>query len=587
MDDANPINMNPETLLARIEHLENHRRFIHNILEMVPSLGDFHENINKEYGPEHVLQEALKRISHLMTLDASALYLVDQDHADFKLSQCNALKLKDYVVNEVEHMIDRGNFAWAIREKRGVFITSRDHTRKFILHVVATYSRIRGMFVGLLPYENQKIPDTSLTLLSIILLNIANTLESLEFYTVLRKQNTTLEKKVEERTEALAQSERQLQQVLKIQAIGTLAGGIAHDFNNILFPIVGYTELTLDEVPEDSPAHQNLEEVLKAAHRAKDLVQQILTFSRQSGQEREPLRIQYIVREALKLLRATIPATFEIEHRLQDDCGAVMGDATQIHQVIMNLCTNAYQSTREEGGKIAITLAEVDISYADTIERVGLQPGRHLRLTVKDEGCGMEPAVIDRIFEPYFTTKEQGKGTGLGLSVIHGIVKNHGGDITVNSVVGQGSEFHVYLPLIDEVEVKTQTRAMTKAAEGEERILLVDDEEQIVTMQRQMLEHLGYQVTASTDSREALELFTRHPDNFDLVITDMTMPHMTGVRLAQKLIEIKPGIPIILCTGFNESITEEKALSMGIQKFVMKPVVKNELASTIRAVLDN
>ena len=392
---------------------------------------------------------------------------------------------------------------------------------------------------------------------------------------------------MEERTQALAHSERQLQQVLKIQAIGTLAGGIAHDFNNILFPIVGYTELTLDEVPEDSPAHQNLEEVLKAAQRAKDLVQQILTFSRQSEQEREPLKIQYIVREALKLLRATIPATIEIEHHLKDDCGSVLGDANQIHQVIIDLCTNAYQSMQEKGGKLEIALADVDISYTDTIEHVGLQPGRHLRLTVKDEGCGMEPAVIDRIFEPYFTTKEQGKGIGLGLSVIHGIVKNHGGDITVNSVVGQGSEFHVYLPLIDEVAEQTQTSAITKAAKGDEHILLVDDEEQIVAMQRQMLEHLGYQVTASTDSQEALAVFAQHPDNFDLVITDMTMPHMTGDRLAQKLIDIKPGLPIILCTGFNESITEEKALSMGIQKFVMKPVVKNELASTIRAVLDS
>jgi signal transduction histidine kinase len=586
MSTNNNINMNTDTLLNRIEHLENHRRFIQNVLEMALSLGDFQENINKGYGPEHILQEAEKRISHLIPLDAAVLYLVDQNHSDFKLTQCNAPKLKDYVQNEVEHMIDEGYFAWAIREKRGVFISSRDHTRKFILHVIATYSRIRGMFVGLLPYENQKIPDTSLTLLSIILLNIANALESLEFYSLLRNQNSNLEKKVEERTKALARSERQLQQVLKIQAIGTLAGGIAHDFNNILFPIVGYTELTMDEVPADSPARNNLEEVLKAAQRAKNLVQQILTFSRQSGQEREPLKVQYIIKEALKLLRATIPSTIEIVQHLKENCGAIIGDATQIHQVIMNLCTNAYQAMQESGGKLEIDLREVDISYADTVERVGLKPGRHLRLTVKDEGCGMEPVVLDRIFEPYYTTKEHGKGTGLGLSVIHGIVKNHGGDITVSSTLGKGSTFHVYLPLIDEIDVKTETRAPSKAEEGNERILLVDDEEQIIAMEQQMLERLGYQVTSSSNSQEALNVFAQHPDNFDLVITDMTMPHMTGDRLAQKLIDIKPGIPVILCTGFNESITEEKALSMGIQKFVMKPVVKNDLASTIRAVLD-
>jgi signal transduction histidine kinase/CheY-like chemotaxis protein len=426
-----------------------------------------------------------------------------------------------------------------------------------------------------------------LTLLSIVLLNAANALESLEFYSLLRNQNSILEKKVEERTKALARSERQLQQVLKIQAIGTLAGGIAHDFNNILFPIVGYTELTMDEVPEDSMARQNLEEILKAANRARDLVQQILTFSRQSGQEREPIKIQYIINEAFKLLRASIPATIEIVHDLDETCGAIIGDATQIHQVVMNLCTNAYQSMQESGGRLEIRLKEVDISYADTIERVGLKPGRHAELTVRDEGQGMDPAVMDRIFEPYYTTKAPGKGTGLGLSVIHGIVKNHGGDITVTSTPGSGSTFSVYLPIIDEIQIETKTVASGKVAEGSEHILLVDDEEQIIAMERQILERLGYQVTSSTDSNKALEVFAQHPDDFDLVITDMTMPRLTGDRLAQKLIDIKPSIPVILCTGFNESITEERALSMGIQKFVMKPVVKNDLASTIRSVLDN
>jgi signal transduction histidine kinase/ActR/RegA family two-component response regulator len=579
-------NMDPQRLLARIEYLENHRRFIQNALEMALSLGDFQENINKGFGPEHVLQEAEKRISQLIPLDATVLYLVDQDHSDFKLAVCNETRLRQFVENEVENMIDKGYFAWAIREKRGMFLTSRDHTRKFLLHVIATYARIRGMFIGLLPYEKQKIPDTSLTLLSIILLNTANALESLEFYSLLRNQNMVLEKKVEERTIALAQSERQLQQVLKIQAIGTLAGGIAHDFNNILFPIIGYTELTMDEVPKDSSARKNLEEILKAATRAKGLVQQILTFSRQSGHEREPIKVQYVIKEALKLLRASIPATIEIVHHLDNDCGPVIGDATQIHQVIMNLCTNAYQAMQACGGKLKVSLREVDISYADTMEIVGLKPGKHVCLTVKDEGCGMEPAVLDRIFEPYYTTKEHGKGTGLGLAVIHGIVKNHGGDITVTSIPGKGSSFQVYLPMADGIDIETQPNSYTKPAEGKERILLIDDEEQIVNMEQQMLERLGYKVTASTDGKAALEVFARHPDDFDLVITDMTMPQITGDRLARKMLDIKPKIPVILCTGFNETISEEKALSMGIQKFVMKPVVKNELASTIRTVLE-
>ena len=586
MKKNNIIPLDPEKLLARIDYLEENRRFIQNVLEMAISLGDFQENINKGFGPENVLLEADKRISHLIPFEANALYLVDQEQSDFHLSVCNQKHLEPFIRDEVEHMIDAGYFAWAIREKRGVTISSRDHSRKFVLHVITTYSRIRGMFIGLLPEKNSKIPDTSLTLLSIILLNTANALESIEFYALLRNQNETLEKMVEERTQTLAKYERQLQQVLKIQAIGTLAGGIAHDFNNILFPIVGYTELTMDEVPEGSVAHNNLAEILKAANRARDLVQQILTFSRQSGQERKPTKVQYIIEEALKLLRASIPASIEIIHEIDEDCRPVMGDATQIHQVIMNLCTNAYQAMQDKGGRLTVSLKEVDISYEETVEKIGMQPGKHLRLAVTDEGCGMDASVLDRIFEPYYTTKEQGKGTGLGLSVIHGIVKNHRGDITVNSALGKGSTFQVYLPVIEEDIVATEFEPTNGTAKGNERILLIDDEEQIVSMEQQMLENLGYQVTARTNSEEALREFSQQPQNYDLVITDMTMPHMTGDQLAKKLLDIKPDIPVILCTGFNEDITEEKALAMGIQKFVMKPVIKNDLASTIRTVLD-
>ena len=586
MNNTATITMDAEKLLARIDYLEENRRFIQNVLEMALSLGDFQENINKGYGPENVLQEADKRISRMIPFEANAHYLVDQEKSDFNLSVCNENRLKTFIQQEVDHMIDQGYFAWAIREKRGVMISSKDHSRKFILHIIATYSRIRGMFIGLLPEKNSGIPDTSLTLLSIVLLNTANALESLEFYSLLRNQNENLEKMVEERTRTLAKYERQLQQVLKIQAIGTLAGGIAHDFNNILFPIVGYTELTMDEVPDNSVAHNNLEEVLKAAHRAKDLVQQILTFSRQSGQERKPVKVHSIIEEALKLLRASIPASIEIIHNINDDCHPVMGDATQIHQVIMNLCTNAYQAMQDKGGTLEINLSEVDVGYEETVEKIGMQPGKHLQLLVRDEGCGMDAAVLDRIFEPYYTTKEQGKGTGLGLSVIHGIVKNHRGDISVTSSPGKGTTFKVYLPIIEDMDTVTEFEPSNGAVKGNERILLIDDEEQIVSMEQQMLENLGYEVTARTDSTEALKEFSQKPQNFDLVITDMTMPHMTGDELALKLLDIKPDIPVILCTGFNEDITEEKALAMGIQKFVMKPVIKNDLATTIRTVLD-
>ena len=533
MNNHTTIPMDAEKLLARIDYLEENRRFIQNILEMALSLGDFQENINKGYGPENVLREADKRINHMIPFEANAHYLVDQEKSDFNLSVCSEQRLESFIQEEVDHMIERGYFAWAIREKRGVLISSKDHSRKFILHVIATYSRIRGMFIGLLPEKNSGIPDTSLTLLSIVLLNTANALESLEFYSLLRNQNETLEKMVEERTQTLAKYERQLQQVLKIQAIGTLAGGIAHDFNNILFPIVGYTELTMDEVTEDSVAHKNLEEILKAANRAKDLVQQILTFSRQSGQERKPVKVHSVMKEALKLLRASIPASIEINSNIDENCHPVMGDATQIHQVIMNLCTNAYQAMQDRGGTLEVSLSELDVGYEETIEKIGMQPGRHLQLMVVDEGCGMDAAVLSRIFEPYYTTKEQGKGTGLGLSVIHGIVKNHRGDITVSSTPGKGTTFKIYLPVIEDADAAAEFEPSNGAARGNERILLIDDEEQIVSMEQQMLENLGYEVTARTDSNEALKEFSEKPQNFDLVITDMTMPHMTGDELAQ------------------------------------------------------
>ena len=581
------IKLDPENLQARIEYLEENGRFIQNALEMALSLGDFQENINKGYDAEYILREAEKRIRYLISFDASAFYLTDQDQSDFIFSLCEPSEKKQFMEDQVGYMIEKGFFAWAIRERRGVTISSPDHSRRLMLHVIATASRIRGMFVGLLPDKKDIIPDKSMSLVSFILLNTANAVESLEYHKLLRNQNIILEKKVEERTKALARSENQLQQVMKLQAIGTLAGGIAHDFNNILFPIVGYTELTMDDLPEGSQAKQNLHEVLKAANRAKKLVQQILTFSRQNSQKRKPMRVQTLIKEALKLLRATIPSSIEIHNSVDEDCGLINGDPTQIHQVIMNLSTNAYHALQETGGKLEVSLKEINLNYEESLQKVGIKVGRHLELTVRDNGQGMTPQVLERIFDPYYTTKKQGKGTGLGLSVTHGIIKNHGGDISVSSQPGVGSTFSVYLPVIDDIDLEIESAETASATNGNERILLVDDEAQIIDIERRILERLGYKVTSKTDSEEALEEFSARPERFDLVITDMTMPKITGDRLARRLMDINPQIPVIMCTGFNEAITEEKALAMGIDKFVMKPVIKDELACAIRTVLDN
>lgn len=285
------------------------------------------------------------------------------------------------------------------------------------------------------------------------------------------------------------------------------------------------------------------------------------------------------------MLRSSIPSTITITEHIEPSAGPVFADSTYIHQIIMNLCTNAYQAMQETGGRLEVLLTEAQIGYEETVKRIGIRMGPHLHLTVKDEGVGMEPAVLERIFEPYYTTKEPGKGTGLGLSVIHGIVKNHGGFITVESAPGKGSAFHVYLPTLEGVATEIEVAASAAKSGGSERILLVDDEPQIVDMQKQMLEKLGYRVSVRTSSADALETFMRQPDRFDLVITDMTMPHMAGDQLARRIWDVRPGIPVILCTGYNEMISEDKAIAMGIRKFLLKPIDKDELAAAIRSSL--
>ncbi len=380
------------------------------------------------------------------------------------------------------------------------------------------------------------------------------------------------------------QLQAQLQHVQKMESIGTLAGGIAHDFNNILFSVFGYTELALDDTERGTPLHDKLQQVLIAAHRAKGLVKQILTFSRQADQELKPLKVQRVVREALKLIRSSFPSTIEINQNISNTCGFVMADATQIHQVAMNLLTNAYHAMENEGGKLDVSLKEVDLD-AEDLKDPAMIPGLYVCLTVADTGAGIDESVIDKIFDPYFTTKEKERGTGLGLAMVHGIVKSYGGNIRVYSEPGKGTAFHVYLPAIQTQAETKETRVISPVEGGKERILLVDDEEQIVRMSQQMLERLGYHVTARTSSIETLEAFRAAPDKFDLVITDTTMPNMTGVHLAKKLIEIKSDIPVIICTGFSEKISADKAKAMGIRGYVMKPVVRSELAKKIREVL--
>ena len=381
------------------------------------------------------------------------------------------------------------------------------------------------------------------------------------------------------------QLEKRLSQAQKMEAIGTLAGGIAHDFNNILSAIIGYTELSLIDISKDSALHSNLQQVLKAGGRAKELVRQILTFSRQRESELLPVRVSLIVNEALKLLRASLPATIKIRHTLKSHW-SVLTDPTNIHQVLMNLCTNASYAMQETGGILEVSLNDLEFDADLAKKHPEVKPGRFIRLTVKDSGYGMTPEVTERIFDPFFTTKKVGEGTGMGLSVVHGIVKSHGGTITVESHPGKGSTFSVFLPAIETAAADTGDQSRLVVS-GSERILFVDDEEFQADIGKRMLERLGYQVTAKTNALEALELFGRHPDEFDLVITDMTMPDLTGDILARKLIAIRPDIPIIVCTGYSERINPDIVQEIGIRELAMKPVVMKDIAQMIDRVLSN
>ncbi|HIJ54737.1 MAG TPA: PAS domain S-box protein [Deltaproteobacteria bacterium] len=383
-----------------------------------------------------------------------------------------------------------------------------------------------------------------------------------------------------------AEYEAQLRQMYKMEAIGTLAGGIAHDFNNILSIILGNTELAMDDVPEWNPAHSNMREIKKAGLRAKDVVRQLLSFSRKTEHERKPIRIAPLIKESVRFLRSSIPSSIEIRQNLSVQADAISGDPTQIHQVMINLCTNAAHAMEEEGGIMEISLTHVQLDESAVKQYQGLKPGPHVILSVSDTGSGIEPEIKDRLFDPYFTTKEVNKGTGMGLAVVHGIVKNHGGEISIESEPGKGTAVHVLFPAVEALEKEITVEAPEALPRGNERILLIDDESAIVKIGKQMLERLGYMCESKTSPVEAIELFQLDPTQFDLLITDMTMPHMNGKKLAEEILKIRPDIPIILCTGYSDKIDEEQTKEIGIRAYVMKPIVMVEIAKTIRQVLD-
>ncbi len=381
--------------------------------------------------------------------------------------------------------------------------------------------------------------------------------------------------------------QHQLQQAQKMEAIGTLAGGIAHDFNNILGAVIGYAELAREDSSPGSAAAWDLDQVIKASSRAKDLVKQILAFSRQAESEQIPIQPTVIIKETLKMLRSSLPSTIVIDQKFAADIGTILADPTQIHQIIMNLCTNAFHAMEESGGILSIGVECCSFNQDALAGAPHARPGDFLHITIGDTGQGIAPEIRDKIFDPFFTTKEVGKGTGMGLSIVHGIVKSYGGFVSCESQLGKGTVFHINLPLLSISHPLPDPKTMEIIPVGSAHILLIDDEKVLVEMGQNMLQRLGYRVTVCNSSLEALVSFQNQPDAYDLIITDQTMPGMTGIDLARRMLQIRPNLPIILCTGYSSLITEDRAKAFGIKGFAFKPLARRDLAVLIHKVLGN
>jgi two-component system, cell cycle sensor histidine kinase and response regulator CckA len=378
--------------------------------------------------------------------------------------------------------------------------------------------------------------------------------------------------------------EIQLLQAQKLETIGTLAGGIAHDFNNILSPIIGYTEIAVDQLAPDHPVRADLEQVMSAAHRAKELVRQILVFARGGSEERKPLQLHLVVHEALRLIRSTLPSTIEISQRVASRGDTVVADAAQMHQVIMNLCTNAAHAMRDAGGVLRVELGAENVPESTATRSAGLNPGAYVVLTVRDQGVGMDSPTMARVFEPFFTTRRSGEGTGLGLSVVHGIVHSHGGVVTVESVVGKGSTFRVYFPSAPPRAAEAASEVGSVLVGRGEHVLVVDDEPDVAQLLERMLVARGYKVTSFTSSEEALAAFRSEPNEFRAVITDQTMPRLTGIELARRLKALRPAVPVILTTGYGETVASTP-VGAGVDAVAGKPLDAASLAQTLHRML--
>jgi len=572
-----------DDLLARIEHLEENRRFVQNALEMALSLCDFQKNINRSHNPVGILEEAHKRTGYLIPFEASAWYLTDEASSDFVLSLSDGGASGRFLQDEVEFMIDRGMFGWALREKRGVAIPSGDHSRQFLLHVIATYSRIRGMFVGLLPAKSRKIPDASLTLLSILLRNAANALESHELYRLMHEQHLVLEEQVQERAGKLLQYERKIQHIEKMEAMGTLAGGVAHDLNNILSGLVSYPELLLMDLEPGHPLRGPILSIKRSGEKAAAIVQDLLTLARRGVALLQVVNLNHIVQEHLnspehERLRYHHPEV-EVRTDLAPDLLNVNSSPVHLSKTVMNLLSNAAEAM-PDGGTVLIRTQN---RYVDRplkgYEEV--QEGEYVCLMVSDTGTGMAAEEMQRIFEPFYTKKVMGRsGTGLGMAIVWGTVKDHKGYIELESAPDKGSTFTLFFPGTREGLSSQEAVPIEHYMGNGERVLVVDDVKEQREIASAMLRRLRYSVDAVASGEEAVAYLKS--TEVDLVVLDMIMdPGIDGLETYKRILALRPGQRAVITSGFSQTSKVKEAQELGAGDYVRKPYLLEQIGRAV------
>lgn len=567
----------------RLAFLEENRRFIQNSLESALKLGDFQEKIKKNSRPQQVLEETEKRIGSLIKFEARAFCMVDKDDLDLGLNLCEPEGLRSFMQAEIEFMIEKRFMAWAMRERRGVAILSKDQKRKFLLHVIATDSQIRGMFVGLFPDPIPRVPDASMQILSIVFRNAANALESLEYQDLIRNQKQTLQLEVEQKTKEILRYERQLLQAQKTEAIATLAGGIAHEINNALSAVVGCLELFKLDFLENEKVINDIEYIQPAIDRMSNLTSQLLAYAQGGKYYPQKLSLNDIVHDTLPTIQHTLGSSVKVDLKLNHDTWPVDADLLQMQMVLAATLTNASEALEGEG-RIRISTQNVHVDEITSRHFPDLSPGRYVSLEIEDNGKGMDEITRQRLFEPFYTTKFQGRG--LGMAAVFGIVKNHSGWIKADSDIGRGTLITVYLPAAADV-VLQENNDEAPVTTGTETILLVEDEDLVVEISRKMMTRLGYQTRVAKNGQEALRISAKLEANFDLVLLDMKLPDMDAKEIFFALKKARPETKVIIFSGYAIDGPVQAILDAGADGFIQKPFSFSSLSSQLRAVLGN